>query len=152
MKGHNVVQIVAAAAFIFLCQDSLARNCRKGIPCGGSCIAANKVCHIGTPTATSTKSTAISITSQASSKSQAVGNANTSMPASTTPAGYGTSVGSAQVSASGRQRWIGSISDHIYFREGCTAERELASSNRRIFRNEDEALLQGFEHSRVPGC
>ena len=25
------------------------KNCRKGIPCGNTCIAANKVCHIGTP-------------------------------------------------------------------------------------------------------
>ncbi len=24
------------------------KNCRKGIPCGNTCIAANKVCHIGT--------------------------------------------------------------------------------------------------------
>ena len=26
------------------------RHCRKGIACGNTCIAANKVCHIGTPT------------------------------------------------------------------------------------------------------
>ena len=25
------------------------KNCRKGIPCGNTCIAANKVCHVGTP-------------------------------------------------------------------------------------------------------
>lgn len=30
------------------------RNCRKGIPCGNTCIAANKVCHVGTPAVTPT--------------------------------------------------------------------------------------------------
>jgi len=25
------------------------RNCRKGLPCGNTCIAANRVCHVGTP-------------------------------------------------------------------------------------------------------
>ena len=29
------------------------KNCRKGIPCGNTCIAADKVCHIGTPSAPS---------------------------------------------------------------------------------------------------
>jgi len=27
---------------------SAQRNCKKGIPCGGTCIAANKVCRIST--------------------------------------------------------------------------------------------------------
>ena len=44
------------ALFAFLGLSLLAvsnaegqKNCRKGIPCGNTCIAANKVCHIGTP-------------------------------------------------------------------------------------------------------
>src|SRR5712692_7988765 len=32
------------------------KNCRKGIPCGNTCIAANKVCHIGTPSTPPTTS------------------------------------------------------------------------------------------------
>src|SRR3989442_11547546 len=32
------------------------KHCRKGIPCGNTCIAANKVCHIGTPSAPPTAS------------------------------------------------------------------------------------------------
>jgi len=30
------------------------KNCRKGIPCGNTCIAANKVCHVGTPSTPTT--------------------------------------------------------------------------------------------------
>ncbi|WP_392559664.1 SH3 domain-containing protein [Orbus mooreae] len=38
--------------FIFLvvmifCFPVLAKNCKKGIPCGNSCISASKTCHIG---------------------------------------------------------------------------------------------------------
>jgi hypothetical protein len=32
------------------------KHCRKGIPCGNTCIAANKVCHIGTPSTLQTPS------------------------------------------------------------------------------------------------
>jgi len=32
------------------------KNCRKGIPCGNTCIAANKVCHIGSPSTAPTTS------------------------------------------------------------------------------------------------
>ena len=32
------------------------KNCRKGIPCGNTCIAANKVCHIGAPSTPPTSS------------------------------------------------------------------------------------------------
>ncbi len=34
------------------------KNCRKGIPCGNTCIAANKVCHVGTPSTSPTTSPA----------------------------------------------------------------------------------------------
>ncbi len=33
------------------------KNCRKGTPCGNTCIAANKVCHIGTPSTPPTTAT-----------------------------------------------------------------------------------------------
>jgi hypothetical protein len=32
------------------------KNCRKGIPCGNTCIPANKVCRIGTPSTPPTTS------------------------------------------------------------------------------------------------
>ena len=38
------------------------KNCRKGIPCGNTCIAANKVCHIGAPSAPPTTSSSDSTT------------------------------------------------------------------------------------------
>ena len=33
--------------FILSASDAEAKNCRKGIPCGNTCISANKRCHSG---------------------------------------------------------------------------------------------------------
>ncbi|OQP27211.1 hypothetical protein B2H99_02025 [Morganella morganii] len=50
----TVVCLVALSPLLFL-SDALAKNCKKGIPCGNSCISANKVCRIGTANSYSTK-------------------------------------------------------------------------------------------------
>lgn len=34
---------------MLLISNAEAKNCRKGIPCGNTCISANKVCRVGTP-------------------------------------------------------------------------------------------------------
>jgi hypothetical protein len=54
---------VKSALFTFLGLSLLVvsnaegqKNCRKGNPCGNTCIAANKVCHIGTPSTPPTTS------------------------------------------------------------------------------------------------
>lgn len=44
----GVVAILLAG--LFAAGAAEAANCRKGKPCGGSCIAQNKVCRIGAPT------------------------------------------------------------------------------------------------------
>jgi hypothetical protein len=48
MNGFRV-----AAAILLLAASSAEaqRNCKKGIPCGGTCIAANKTCRVGAPIA-----------------------------------------------------------------------------------------------------
>ena len=43
------------------------KACKKGIPCGNTCIAANKVCHIATPSTDTAKTPAKSDSSSASS-------------------------------------------------------------------------------------
>ena len=47
-----------ALAFALLPRDAHAqKNCKKGIPCGNSCIAANKTCRIGATPAPSSADT-----------------------------------------------------------------------------------------------
>ncbi len=51
-----MLRIPIAFAFLVgfaVAQETAAANCKKGIPCGNSCIAANKVCRIGSSSATS---------------------------------------------------------------------------------------------------
>lgn len=51
----TAVCLVALSPLLFL-SDALAKNCKKGIRCGNSCISANEVCRIGTANSYSTKS------------------------------------------------------------------------------------------------
>ena len=45
MRRLFCLLLLAAAPSIAQAQ----KNCKKGIPCGNSCIAANKTCRVGTP-------------------------------------------------------------------------------------------------------
>lgn len=43
-------RVLAVVALLLLPSIALAqKNCKKGIPCGGTCISADKVCRVGTP-------------------------------------------------------------------------------------------------------
>lgn len=44
--------IVAAALLALASWPADAASCKKGIPCGGSCISATKVCRISLPSTT----------------------------------------------------------------------------------------------------
>ncbi|TJY63274.1 SH3 domain-containing protein [Sinimarinibacterium sp. CAU 1509] len=43
-KALTVAVCIGSA---LLSSGAFAKNCKKGIPCGNTCIAANKTCHIG---------------------------------------------------------------------------------------------------------
>jgi hypothetical protein len=49
------IVIAAVAALAFATTASAAPHCTKGVPCGDSCIAAGKVCHIAPPPAPNCK-------------------------------------------------------------------------------------------------
>jgi len=98
------------------------KNCRKGIPCGNTCIAANKVCHIGAP----------------------------STPPTTSPAparGDSTAVAPANSVA-----WVASSRGHMYYRRGCSTANRLSPANLIYFRTEEEAQRAGYRRSTSKGC
>lgn len=97
-------------------------QCKKGKPCGNSCIAANKTCHIGTaaPQAKSIDSAARLLT----------------IPAKVT----------------GDSAWVASFADGVYFLASCPAAQDLAPANRRYFKTEESAKVTGYRKSRTPGC
>ena len=41
----SIALAVAIASMISVVTPAIAANCKKGIPCGNSCIAASKTCH-----------------------------------------------------------------------------------------------------------
>jgi len=98
------------------------KNCRKGIPCGNSCIAANRVCRSGTPTTRPT-------TSPAPARSDSTVNAPTN-----------------------NMVWVASSRGHTYYRRGCSTARRLSPANVIYFRTEEEAQRAGYSRSRSRGC
>ena len=98
------------------------KNCRKGIPCGDTCIAANKVCRIGTP---STRPT----TSPAPARSD-----------------------STAVAPADSMAWVASSRGHSYYRRGCTTAKRLSPANLIYFHTEEEAQRAGYRRSASRGC
>ena len=98
------------------------KNCRKGIPCGNTCIAANKVCHIGTPS-----------TTPATSPVPVGGDSTTAVP--------------KDASA-----WVASSRGHTYYRRGCSTANRLSPANLIYFRTEEEAQQAGYRRSTSRGC
>ncbi len=98
------------------------KNCRKGIPCGNTCIAANKVCHIGTP----------------------------STPPTTTPTPARSD--STAVAQKDSMAWVASSRGHTYYRRGCKTANRLSRANLIYFRTEEEAQRAGYHRSASRGC
>jgi len=98
------------------------KNCRKGIPCGDTCIAANKVCRIGTPSAPPTTSP--------------------------TPA----TANSTAVATTSSVVWVASSRGHTYYRRGCSTANRLSPANLIYFRTEEEARRAGYSRSTSRGC
>lgn len=105
------------------------RRCTKGIPCGNSCIAANKVCRVGT--------------------SPAPREPAPHVPATSTQALIGQSA-TARDSVS--FDWVGSVDGSIYYRSTCVMATKLWPQERVFFRIESDAVARGYRRSRVVGC
>lgn len=122
MRSVTIVALLLASISV---PGSLAAqpNCRKGIPCGNSCIAANKTCRIG----------------------------SSSTPRTTAPVPAGSALLGATPPDSDVQ-WVGSVADRVYFVATCSAALDLAPANRVDFASQADAVKLGFRPSRVPGC
>ncbi len=52
---RHVIGLLLAAAVLAAAPAQAQKKCVKGIPCGNTCIAANKTCRVGTPAASPTR-------------------------------------------------------------------------------------------------
>lgn len=134
MRRTALLGIVSAVAGAWAPSALDAQNCKKGIPCGNSCIAANKTCRVGSGSATSS-----------SSGSSSAGQGSKSL--------YGQPTSPAPRSPSpADSQWVASVADGIYFLRSCSAAQDLHPSNRRYFAYEGDAITAGFRRSRAEGC
>ena len=104
------------------------KNCTKGIPCGRTCIAANKVCRIGT-------------TSPAPAPL---------VDAKAAPLASVASVAVTDLNAP----WVAFKDGSIYYRNvmGCEVARVPVKAERVYFKSEDDARRAGLVASREAGC
>lgn len=104
------------------------KNCKKGIPCGNSCISADKTCRIGS-------------TSSAPAPAYDPPARNVS-PAPITAA--------APVVEPESDGWVGLVNGKVYYRASCQAAKELPQAM--SFPSAAEAERVGYKRSKVPGC
>lgn len=104
------------------------RRCVKGKPCGNTCIAQNRTCHVSTPSATPSPSPA-----PRTAPAAPPARTDSQAPATTGP-------------------WVASRRGSTYYRSGCTGGNQLAAQNRIYFRTEEEARAAGYRRSTQRGC
>ena len=115
---------VIVALLAFAPPTEAQKRCRKGIPCGNTCIAATKTCHVGSSGAT----TATPRTATAAPEPQQPDTAHAPAP------------------------WVGSSRGSTYYRSGCSGARQLSPANVIYFRTQEEAETAGYTRSRTRGC
>jgi micrococcal nuclease len=104
------------------------KNCSKGKPCGNTCIARNKTCHVGTGTARS-------------APARAESPANAASPAKAT-----------DVLVPRDAFFVASSRGRVYYATHCNAWRSLSAANLRWFPTAEAAEAAGYTPSTAPNC
>jgi hypothetical protein len=97
-------------------------QCVKGKPCGGTCIAVRKSCHVERPAY--------------------------APPSDSTPV----AAESVRADPGNGMAWVASSRGEVYYRRGCSNANRLVAENRVYFRTEEEAKRAGYRRSGSPGC
>jgi hypothetical protein len=112
---------------VLVCPVEAQRNCVKGKPCGNTCIAQNKVCHVGSGAAQPVKARPVLGTAGAAPGVSAV------IPDSV--------------------RYVGWHSAGLYFLTTCAIVSEIPAAERRLFVRERDAKVAGLKPSDInPHC
>ncbi len=138
MIGTRAAVLIAFALFSLAPAVTEAqRRCVKGIPCGNSCIAANKVCRKGPPASPpASRPTPPAPAPRDSTRPPAPTDTTKQTPAPRTTTGP----------------WVASRRGTTYYKASCSGGRKLAAQNRIYFKSEAEAIQAGYHRSRQSGC
>lgn len=115
-----------------------AQNCKKGIPCGNSCIAATRTCRVGQGTARA-----------------APGSPGAKQPAANLPPQPAGSVpSSAGVKIPEDAVFVASVRGEVYYliSPACTAWRDISPANLRWYKSSTDAVGAGLRASTIGGC
>ncbi len=113
--------VIGLACLLCGTRADAQRNCRKGIPCGNTCISATKTCRIGSGTRPAAKPN----------------------PSSTPKAQ--TLVAPAD---SAQWPWVADTIQRIYLASACIGTASLPASARMLFRREQEIQRLGFVRAK----
>lgn len=121
---------LAIAGILCVAQPAVAANCKKGKPCGNSCIAQNKVCRIGTTNAPATYRPRPVLST-----------------ASFADLGPGTEVRRNEPVV-----WIGIKANKHLYRPDCPFVRDFGTEQRAYFNTLADAFHQGYTKAADDGC
>jgi len=133
--------IVLVAMFFAANGLEAQRNCKKGIPCGGSCISPSKTCRIGTSPAPAPAraSTSDTLLSDGTPIPRLLGARRTSDAAPPPPVGL--------------YDWIANVDGVVYYSRFCEVAKERVLPDEAVyFRNEEDAQRAGYKRSKAKGC
>lgn len=119
------------------------RNCRKGIPCGNSCISASKTCRIGAPRAPAREAAEREpdVERQADAEVTSVPVVRSLLSSADAPA-----------PALRPVRYVGSAAGNVYYPVSCAVAREIPDALRVYFQSDEAARLLKYVRANSPGC
>ncbi len=106
-------------------------NCKKGKPCGGTCIAQNRTCHIESRPASEPRT----------SERQPTANA---APVQSL---YAPAPASAAAPVDSLLPWVISVTGGTYFASACSGAESIVPANRMFFRNEENLKRAGMSRA-----
>jgi hypothetical protein len=123
--------LIVIALMAFLATPAEAqRRCKKGIPCGNSCISANKVCHIGAPAPPPPSP----------------------LPRDTPESLAQRGLLSVTAPATRSGIWVASVDGTTYYRATCATAAKLTEDERVYFDSELQARAVGYKRSKARNC
>ncbi len=135
---------LSMALLCALSAPSFSANCKKGKPCGNSCISWDKTCRIGSsyspPPASSYSPPPATLYS---SPSTAQPQAQQYRPSAAAPLESGGTLPT---------EWVADPATRVYFRAGCEASGLVPQERQVRIRHEQTLIGMGYKRSNEPGC
>jgi hypothetical protein len=129
-----MVRIIAVAGLLLaIASPASAQNCKKGIPCGNSCIAAGRTCRVGAGTATA-----------------APGSPGAPLPPTTAP----NVPASAGIIVPAGMTFVAALGGRVFYTtdRSCTVWREMPPNTLLWFKDASAARGAGLIRSSVTSC